>query len=282
MDIIYDIPTVKSKLKFYKNQNLKIGLVPTMGALHKGHLALVEKSLEENDITCCSIYVNPAQFNNSSDLLKYPRPIENDIQLLSEIGCHVVFNPNDKEMYPFQPLIKFDFGHLENVMEGKFRPGHFNGVGIVVSKLFNIIQPDNAYFGQKDLQQFLIIRQLVKELSFDLKLNSVQIQRDPDGLAMSSRNVRLNTAQRKVAPKIYEGLELAKKLLLTGNSIALTQDEVKAFFNSYPEISLEYFEVVHGETLQSLTDFSDYIPVALCIAAFVGDVRLIDNLLLFS
>lgn len=282
MDIIYDIPSVKSKLKYYKTQGLKIGLVPTMGALHKGHISLIEKSLQETDITCCSIFVNPTQFNNNQDLQRYPRPLEKDLQLLSESGCHIAFIPDDKEIYPFQPTLKLNFGLLETVMEGLYRPGHFNGVGIIVSKLFNIIQPDNAYFGQKDLQQYLIIKKLVTDLSFDLKLSSVPIQRDPDGLAMSSRNARLSDEQRKIAPKIYEGLRYGKELLLKGISIELVKKEVEIFFNSHESISLEYFEVVDGESLQPLTYFSKDKPVAICIAAFLGDVRLIDNLLLFS
>lgn len=282
MDIIHDIPSIKSKVRFYKSKNFKIGLVPTMGALHKGHMALIRKSLEENDITCCSIYVNPTQFNNTEDLIKYPRPIKDDIKLLSEVGCQMAFIPEDKEMYPSKPTLKFDFGDLEKVMEGRFRPGHFNGVGLVVSKFFNIVEPDNAYFGQKDLQQFLIIKQLVKDLSFTLNLQSVPIERELDGLAMSSRNSRLSFEQRKIAPKIYEGLLIAQDFLLKGRSIVETQKEVIDFFAKTYGISLEYFEVVNGETLEIITEFEEGKTVALCIAAYIGDVRLIDNLLLFS
>jgi pantoate--beta-alanine ligase len=282
MEIIDDIPTIKSKVKSYKTNNLSLGLVPTMGALHKGHLSLIRKSREENDITCCSIYVNPTQFNNPQDLKKYPRPIDKDILLLQENGCDVVFIPKDEEVYPNLPSIKFNFGKLETVMEGKFRPGHFNGVGIIVSKLFNIIKPDAAYFGQKDLQQFLIIKQMVKDLSFDLELKSVPIERDADGLALSSRNVRLNEEQRSIAPKLYEALLIGKDLLLKGATIAVAKEKVSDYLKPYHAIQLEYFEVSDGENLESIEKIDKNRPVALCIAAFVGDVRLIDNLLLFS
>jgi pantoate--beta-alanine ligase len=282
MEIIDDIPTIKSKVKSYRSNNLSVGLVPTMGALHKGHLSLIRKSLEENDITCCSIYVNPTQFNNTQDLKKYPRPIEDDIQLLKETGCHVVFLPKDEEIYPSLPSIKIDFGNLGTVMEGKFRPGHFNGVGIIVSKLFNIIQPNAAYFGQKDLQQYLIIKQMVTDLSFDLELKSVPIERDTDGLALSSRNIRLNVEQRALAPKLYEALLIAREELLNGNSIETAKQKVINHLKPYPSIQLEYFEVADAEELSTLTHIDSKKPTALCIAAFIGDVRLIDNLLLFS
>jgi pantoate--beta-alanine ligase len=282
MDVIYDISSIKTKVKSFKSNNFRVGLVPTMGALHKGHLSLIKRSIEENEITCCSIYVNPTQFNNKDDLKKYPRPIENDIKLLEESGCNLVFIPNDEEMYPSLPNLKFDFGHLETVMEGKFRPGHFNGVGIVVSKLFNIVNPDTAYFGQKDLQQFLIIKQMVRDLSFDLELRSVPIQRDSDGLALSSRNMRLNAEQRVVAPRLYEALLLGKELLLKGEQFELIQKNVERFLSQFKGIKLEYFEIADGDTLKSIKDTSESKTKALCIAAFVGDVRLIDNLLLFS
>jgi pantoate--beta-alanine ligase len=282
MDVIHDISSLKSKVKSFKANNFQVGLVPTMGALHKGHLSLIKKSIQDNAITCCSIYVNPTQFNNKEDLKKYPRPIENDIKLLAESGCNLVFLPNDEEMYPALPNLKFDFGHLETVMEGSFRPGHFNGVGIVVSKLFNIVNPDRAYFGQKDLQQFLIIKQMVNDLSFDLELKSVPIERDRDGLALSSRNTRLTVEERAVAPRLYEALLLGKDLFEKGEHLQAIQRKVQSFLSQHKTIKLEYFEIADGETLKPLNLDSQAKTIALCIAAFVGDVRLIDNLLLFS
>jgi pantoate--beta-alanine ligase len=260
------------------NAHLQIGFVPTMGALHQGHIELIKRSKSENDLTVCSIFVNPTQFNNPEDLKKYPRTLDEDCKLLTEAGCDVVFAPNAEQMYVTLPKLKFDFGRLEQIMEGKFRPGHFNGVGIVVAKLFNIIKPQKAYFGQKDIQQVAVVNQLIKDLSFDLEIIVCPTHRETDGLAMSSRNRRLSKEARTLAPKIYESLNLAKTLLLADKDIIETHGKVVEFYKKNPEFELEYFEITDFETLESLTIFNKNKKTALVIAAFLGGVRLIDNL----
>ncbi len=273
--------TILSLQNFLKSQRLLghfVGFVPTMGALHEGHLSLIKTSKSQNNLTVCSIFVNPTQFNNTHDLAVYPRTLEADCQMLDLVGCEVVFAPSAEEMYPNLPNIKFDFGDLERVMEGQFRPGHFNGVGIVVSKLFNIVQPDAAYFGQKDLQQCAVINRLVKDLSFSLKLNICPTLRETDGLAMSSRNRNLSSEQRINAPEIYKALQEASQILKNGES----SDKVKLFvskkLSSIEGIELEYFEISNFDTLQPIDEYLEG-KTALCIAAFMGKTRLIDNVI---
>jgi pantoate--beta-alanine ligase len=249
-----------------------------MGALHAGHLSLIEASKRENQITVCSIFVNPAQFNNPKDLEKYPRTLERDLGMLKKAGCDVVFTPEAKMMYDSEPTIKFDFGDLDKILEGKFRPGHFSGVALVVSKFFNIVQPTVAYFGQKDFQQYKIIERLVTELKFDLKLKSMPIHREADGLAMSSRNMRLNEVERKNAIVFYHALTDAKKMLKSGESLAKVKELVKQKCESVEGIKLEYFELANAENLKSTESVTD--KSVLLIAGFVGEIRLIDNLLL--
>lgn len=277
-----ELSPLQTYLKQQKKDGKTLGLVPTMGALHAGHISLIERSRQDNDRTICSIFVNPTQFNNPSDLQKYPRTLEADQLLLEKAGCDAVFAPANEVMYPQPPSLRLDFGRLEQVMEGQFRPGHFNGVGLVVSKLFHLIKPDQAYFGQKDLQQFLIIRQLVNDLSFDLQLVRCPIVREPDGLAMSSRNRRLDPEQRQKAPHIYRALTKAKEMLLAGKPVSAAKMAVQTDFLNQAGLRLEYFEVVDEESLQSVENIREHAQVALCIAAYLGEVRLIDNLLLFS
>ena len=257
-----------------------VGLVPTMGALHSGHLSLIEASVSEADITVCSIFVNPIQFTNKKDLEKYPRTLEKDKELLESAGCQVLFCPSVEEMYPQTTFTKLSFGLLEEVMEGFYRPEHFQGVGLVVSKFFNIVQPDLAFFGQKDLQQCRIIQQLTEDLFFPIKIVVVPTVREEDGLAMSSRNVRLNPEQRKVANSFYKALCLGRDLLLEGAEKSKVSREVETYLESIPELQLEYFCIADGGTLQPIKDVSSHRQLALCIAGYVGDVRLIDNLLL--
>ena len=274
--------TISSLQNFLNAERIKghlVGFVPTMGALHSGHLSLIEASKKHNDISVCSIFVNPTQFNNAHDLSVYPRTLEADCQMLESIGCDAVFAPTAEEMYPQLPQIKFDFGDLERVMEGQFRPGHFNGVGIVVSKLFNIVQPDNAYFGQKDLQQCAIVNRLVKDLSFSLILNICPTQRETDGLAMSSRNRNLSPEQRNDAPHIYKALQKAADLLRKNKSSEAVKAFVKQYFEALPNFELEYFEISDFETLQPIDELQKG-KTALCIAAFMGKTRLIDNVIL--
>ena len=257
MQIFYSINTLQDYLKTLRRKGKTLGFVPTMGALHKGHLSLIEASKAENDLTICSIFVNPTQFNNPQDLAVYPRTLEADCEMLESANCDVVFAPNAHDMYVTLPNLKFDFGDLERVMEGKFRPGHFNGVGIVVSKLFNIVQPDNAYFGQKDLQQCAIINRLVKDLSYSLKLNICPTQRETDGLAMSSRNRNLTPEQRKNAPEIYKALLYAVDLLKDKKSVTLIKGFITSYLDNIEGIEVEYFEISDFETLQPVNELSE-------------------------
>jgi pantoate--beta-alanine ligase len=257
----------------------KIGFVPTMGALHEGHLSLIKKSKAENEATICSIFVNPLQFNNPEDFEKYPQVLEKDVSLLEKVGCDVLFSPSATEMYPSIPKLTFHFGHLEQVMEGAFRPGHFNGVAIVVSKLFHLVQPSVAYFGQKDLQQTLVIKQLVKDLQFPLSIVVCDTQREPDGLALSSRNVRLDPIQREKASILYRALLLVKDKIGKGESIASVLEAAKFLVASEPAVRLEYLEILEVESLLPISD-SFRGNVAVCIAAYFGNVRLIDNIVM--
>ncbi|WP_345166687.1 pantoate--beta-alanine ligase [Nibribacter koreensis] len=260
-------------------QGLRIGFVPTMGALHEGHLSLLKAAKAQNDVVVCSVFVNPTQFNNAEDYKLYPRLLEQDAQLLAQVGCDVLFAPVATEMYKQTGKLTFDFGSLENVMEGAHRPGHFNGVATVVSKLFHLVRPHQAFFGQKDLQQFAIVQQLVQDLSFDLELVCYPIIREEDGLAMSSRNRRLTPEQRQMAPKLYEALQLLERQLA---QVCIEEAKQAAidFLAAYPQIKLEYLEVIDANTLQPISSVQEVEKVAVCLAAFLGEVRLIDNLLL--
>jgi pantoate--beta-alanine ligase len=251
-----------------------------MGALHEGHVSLVRRSNAENDFTVVSIYVNPTQFNNPDDLAKYPRTLDRDRQMLEEAGCEVLFAPSDADIYPVPSRLKFDFGELESVMEGQFRPGHFNGVATVVSKLFHAVEPAVAYFGQKDLQQFAVISRLVQDLSFPLQLVRCPIVREPDGLAMSSRNRRLEPEARKVAVLLSYALKEAEEALLKTKSVEVVRSVIGQIFYPVEGVFLEYFEVVDAESLRTVEDLNDQQEVALCLAAYVGDVRLIDNVVI--
>ncbi|HTE31632.1 MAG TPA: pantoate--beta-alanine ligase [Chryseolinea sp.] len=280
MKIFKEIAILKTFLDEIKGAGNSIGLVPTMGALHKGHISLIEASRAQNAFTLTTIYVNPAQFNNPLDLQKYPRTLERDLKILEESGCDAVFCPSDQEMYEEQPLLKFDFGHLDKVMEGKFRPGHFSGVALVVGKLFNIVGPTIAYFGQKDWQQVTVIRRMVDELKFNLLVLSVPIVRDTDGLAMSSRNLRLTQEERVQAAVLYRALSMAKESLKSGQGLEFVRMEVKALVEGQPAMKLEYFELADSQNLTPLSNVKDGGRPIMCIAAFAGDVRLIDNMFL--
>lgn len=278
MQIINSILETQKLIKSIQLSNKTIGFVPTMGALHQGHIELVRRSKLENDFTVCSIFVNPTQFNNPEDLVKYPRTLDSDCELLKEVGCDLVFAPSSQEMYQNLPTLKFDFGNLEHVMEGKFRPGHFNGVGIVVAKLFNIIKPTKAYFGLKDLQQVAVINCMVKDLSFDLEIVACETIREKDGLAMSSRNRRLSEKGRSLAPEIYKKLLFAKELLLAGTNPIDTKTKIETLFSEIPDFTLEYIEISDFETLNSISIVDNRKKTAICIAAFLDNVRLIDNI----
>jgi len=278
MEIFKHIAPLKAFLQSKKQQGNSIGLVPTMGALHNGHLSLIKASKLQNDVTVCSIFVNPTQFNNAGDLNNYPRTLDKDIAALEKVECDVIFSPEVSEIYPQPASIKFDFGQLDKVMEGKFRPGHFSGVALVVSKFFNIVEPDHAYFGQKDWQQFAIIRQMVDELKFNLVLHSEPTSRESDGLAMSSRNLRLSAEQRAHATVFHQALLTARQELIKGTAIETVKNKVKEIVEKKPEVKLEYIEVADSKNLNLLENVTASDQPILCIAGYVGEIRLIDNM----
>jgi len=257
-----------------------IGFVPTMGALHEGHLTLIRQAVQENDFVVVSIFVNPIQFNNPEDLAKYPRNLEDDIQKLEGIGCKLVFAPSVNEMYPEPDLTEFDFGQLDKVMEGKFRPGHFKGVAIVVKRLFEIVMPHKAYFGEKDFQQLAIIKKMVNMLQIPVEIIPCPIVREPDGLAMSSRNERLTAEERLEAPVLYKALSAIKEnyswFIPDGvKQLVIGEIQENHFFR------VEYVDVVDTETLQPFGDWMDVEHAVVCVAAYIGNIRLIDNIRLY-
>lgn len=277
MQVLKNKAQLTDYLKDYTSKT--IGFVPTMGVLHQGHISLFKRSKAENSVTIGSIFVNPIQFNQEADLIAYPRTETEDLDLLQKTGCDAVFMPSVAEMYPQKPVIHFHFGLLEEVMEGAFRPGHFSGVAVVVSKLFNMVKPTNAYFGLKDYQQVAVITQLVKDLSYPINIVPCETLREPDGLAMSSRNRRLNPAKRQIAHKIYESLQLAGKLLQTEGP-ENTRRIIEDYYKNLPDFRLEYFEIADAETLQPVVTVKGHKRIVLCIAAYLDGVRLIDNILL--
>ena len=269
---------IESLLENYRNNEKSIGFVPTMGALHRGHLSLIRKAKEENDICVCSIYVNPTQFNNPNDLEKYPRQLEEDIKLLENINCDILFAPDNEEMYPEnEDEMSFNFGELENVMEGKYRPGHFMGVGTIVKKLLDIVKPNRAYFGKKDYQQLLIIRSVCEQYNIDTEIVGCEIIREEDGLAMSSRNKRLSPKQREEAPYIYSVLDYAS---IMGRRMQVTdlKDWVAKKISSNKEMELEYFEVCDANDLSIIKEWGYDQKVMGFIVVNMGDIRLIDNI----
>jgi pantoate--beta-alanine ligase len=268
---------LSSHLLSYRNEGKTLGLVPTMGALHQGHMSLVEKAAAENDVVVVSVFVNPTQFNDLSDLNRYPRTLDQDLELLRQMKTDLVFVPSVREMYPQEDKQIFDLGNLDKVMEGKHRPGHFNGVAQIVSKLFLLTLPDRAYFGQKDFQQLVVIRRLVEILELDTTIVPCPIIREKDGLAMSSRNIRLTKEERKQAPFIYETLIQARELMKT-----LTPAELKEWvslqFEMQGSMEMEYFEIVEDKGLSSIEEWDETVNKVACIAVQLGEVRLIDNL----
>lgn len=274
MRIFKEIEPLRAYLKHIHSPVFSVGLVPTMGALHPGHLSLIMASKKQNDITVCSIYVNPTQFTNPADLTHYPRTLDDDILLLREASCDVLFCPTNEQMYGPASSTTFEVGAAGSILEGAFRPGHFNGVVLVVSKLFNIVQPQRAYFGQKDFQQFMIIDQLVRDLKFDIELFCVPIIREPDGLAMSSRNMRLNPEERKRAPILYQCLQETRKRLLDGEKLDLIKADMKDYC-SRNQVVMEYLALADRKSLSAPGSLDGAV---LLIAARVGEIRLIDNL----
>ncbi len=271
---------LKSVIAELKHFNTSIGLVPTMGALHNGHLSLVQMSKMQYDVTVVTIFVNPTQFNSKTDLAKYPRTEKKDITMLVEAGSDIVFIPSKDEIYKLTPTLSLNFGHLETIMEGKYRPDHFNGVGLIVMKLFGLVEPNGAYFGQKDLQQFKVISSLVNDFELPITLHMAPIIRKNNGLAMSSRNKRLDKQQVKEAGFIYATLLKAAQNLKKGASLQIVKKETAKLFSDESFIDLEYFEIVDFETLQNISAVNEGDRLALCVAAIVAKVRLIDNIII--
>lgn len=260
-----------------RSEGKSVGLVPTMGALHEGHLSLVERARRENDYVAVSVFVNPTQFNNKEDLRTYPRTEEHDLALLSAAGVDAVFAPSVEEVYPEPDTRVFDLGPVAEVMEGKHRPGHFNGVAQIVSKLFRYANPTRAYFGEKDFQQIAVIRRMAQLEGFDLEIVSCPIRRESDGLALSSRNVRLTAEQRKLAPNIakilFESCNFAKL-----HTVAETIDFVVEAINAIDQMRVEYYEIVDGTTMQAVDSWESSDYTVGCITVYCGEVRLIDNI----
>lgn len=277
MELIQTVHELRAKLDVLRKAGKTIGLVPTMGALHAGHASLVKRAVAENDVVVVSDFVNPTQFNDKNDLIKYPRTLDADCKLLESCGVTFVFAPSVEEIYPEPDTRTFSYAPLDTVMEGKFRPGHFNGVCQIVSKLFLIVEPTRAYFGEKDFQQLAIIREMVHKYPFNLQIVGCPIVRESDGLALSSRNARLSAEQRvqalQISKTLFASVEYAKT-----HSLEETKQFVIDGIDKADGLRLEYFEVVDGNTLQEVNswDSSDYIVG--CITVFCGEVRLIDNI----
>lgn len=277
MKLIQTIQELRTELDALRKEGKTIGLVPTMGALHAGHASLVKRAVAENDVVVVSDFVNPTQFNDKSDLLKYPRTLDADCKLLEECGASFVFAPSVEEIYPEPDTRQFSYAPLDTVMEGKFRPGHFNGVCQIVSKLFLIVEPTRAYFGEKDFQQLAIIREMVRKYPFNLEIVGCPIVREADGLALSSRNARLSDEQRIQALQISKTLFASVEYAQT-HTLAETKAFVESAISTAEGLRLEYFEIVDGNSLQTVCDWKDSSYIVGCITVFCGEVRLIDNI----
>ena len=277
MKLIQTIQELRTELDALRKEGKTIGLVPTMGALHAGHASLVKRAVAENDVVVVSDFVNPTQFNDKNDLLKYPRTLDADCKLLEECGASFVFAPSVEEIYPEPDTRQFSYAPLDTVMEGKFRPGHFNGVCQIVSKLFLIVEPTRAYFGEKDFQQLAIIREMVRKYPFNLEIVGCPIVREADGLALSSRNARLSDEQRIQALQISKTLFASVEYAQT-HTLAETKAFVESAISTAEGLRLEYFEIVDGNSLQTVCDWKDGSYIGGCITVFGGEVRLIDNI----
>ena len=280
MEVFKTIESINDRLSKIPERS-SVGLVPTMGALHQGHLSIVERAKKENDLVVTTIFVNPTQFDNPEDLIKYPNTLNQDLELLEELGCDIVFVPSVSEVYPDDvESEKFDFDGLDKVMEGAFRKGHFDGVGTIVKRLLEIIEPDRAYFGKKDYQQLMIIKKMVSNENIPVEIIPCEIYREEDGLAMSSRNMRLSPEHRAEAPLIYQTLKESKRLFEQGKDL----DYVKSFVNNSLEnnglLDLEYFEIADSQSLIPASEKINGESYIAFIAVFAGSIRLIDNLAL--
>lgn len=277
MEVIRTVSELKQRVAAQRTQGKTIGLVPTMGALHAGHISLMEQARKDNDIVVVSVFVNPTQFNNPEDLRTYPRTEEADCVKMEAANVDIAFIPSVEEVYPEPDTRTFDLGPVAEVMEGPMRPGHFNGVAQIVSKLFYMVEPDRAYFGEKDFQQIAVIRRMVEIEGFNIEIIDCPIKREDDGLAMSSRNVRLTAEQRQIAPSINKAL-VASLDFAKSHSVEETKQSVISEINAQPEMEVEYYEIVNAATMQPISNWED-APVAVgCITVYCGEVRLIDNI----
>ena len=277
MKIVSNRSDLIQELNLLRQLGKTIGFVPTMGALHEGHLSLMRYSNDQNDITVVSIFVNPTQFNDKKDYQRYPRILDEDIKKLESVSCDFLFTPSEHEMYPVKDTREFDFGNLDKVMEGKFRPGHFQGVALIVSKLFEIVNPDFAYFGEKDFQQVATIKHITKKLDFPVEIISCPILRETDGLAMSSRNMLLSIEERKHVPLIFKTLQEAQQKA-KNLSVDETKNWVVCTINNDSFLKVEYFEIVDETNLQPINKWEQKTGKVGCIAVHVGNIRLIDNI----
>lgn len=277
MQVLKSKNELVSLIDSYKKEGKTIGFVPTMGALHNGHLSLVKKCKKNSDVTVVSIFVNPTQFNDLEDLKRYPRTLDKDTELLKSVDCDLVFAPSVEEIYPEPDTRKFDFGYIESVMEGAKRPGHFNGVGQVVSRLFDIVQPDKAFFGMKDFQQVAIIKNMVKQLNYNIQIVPCPIIREESGLALSSRNTLLDEDHKKNAPHIYATLKKARNLA-SEMSVSDLKKWITDEINSNPYLETEYVEIVDDTTLKVTENWKEEGIKVACVAVYAGKIRLIDNI----
>lgn len=279
MKVFKKIVDLQNALFDERKQGKNVGLVPTMGALHEGHASLVRRSVSENEVTVVSVFVNPTQFNDKNDLKNYPRDLETDCRLLEACGADYVLAPEVEEMYPTPDTRHFEFPPVSTVMEGAHRPGHFNGVCQVVSRLFYIVRPDRAYFGEKDWQQIAVVKAMVRQLGLGVQIVECEIVRDDDGLARSSRNTLLSADERAIAPAIYKALKdsltYAKK-----HTLKETHDKVVADINKVDGLDVEYFSIVDGNTLQDVAEWEDSAYIVGCITVYCGKtpIRLIDHI----
>lgn len=277
MEIISKIADLQARIQKFKADGKKVGFVPTMGALHAGHASLVNRCVSENDYCVVSVFVNPTQFNDKNDLQHYPRTPEADCALLEKVGCSIMFMPTVDEMYPEEDTRIFDLGSVAEVMEGRYRPGHFNGVAQIVSKLFAAVMPHRAYFGEKDFQQIAVIREMTRQLQFPIEIVSCPIVREADGMALSSRNTRLSTSQRKNAVNISQTL-FKSRTFAEQHTITETIAYVTDTLNTIEDLQVEYFEIVDGNSLQAVASWDDAAYIVGCITVYCGEVRLIDNI----
>ncbi len=279
MVLIKYIPALQEKLSLVRAENQTIGFIPTMGALHQGHISLIKRSKSANAITVCSIFVNPTQFNNKTDLQKYPVTIEADIDKLEAAGCDILFLPAVNEMYPAGETMRhYDLGYLETILEGKYRPGHFQGVCMIVDKLLAAVDPEILYLGRKDYQQCMVVAKMMKDRGYKAKLEICDTVREADGLAMSSRNMLLNETERKAALRIIECLRMIKGSMQPGNLFGLKQ--AATIFLESNGYSVDYTEIADADSLKLIDNWDGKEKAVALIAAYLNEVRLIDNIIL--